>query len=92
MFGMGVTYGLLRLPKMPEVKQWRDRVKKQKESQQADEEVQTAGNIDWSDREVDVSSLTAVLRVTLPSLTRSHFSGITSLIKTKLERPIDSKS
>jgi len=63
MFGMGVTYGLLRLPKMPEVKQWRDRVKKQKESQQADEEVQTAGNIDWSDREVDVSSLTAVLRV-----------------------------
>jgi hypothetical protein len=66
MFGMGVAYGLLRLPKMPEVKEWRDRVKKQKDSQQADEEVQAAGNIDWSDREVDVSLLTAVLRILYP--------------------------
>jgi hypothetical protein len=66
MFGMGVAYGLLRLPKMPEVKEWRDRVKKQKDSQQADEEVQAAGNIDWSDREVDVSLFTAVLRILYP--------------------------
>jgi len=71
MFGMGVAYGLLRLPKMPEVKEWRDRVRKQKESQQADEELQTAGNIDWTDREVDVSLLKAALCIFISPLTRS---------------------
>lgn len=55
MFGMGISYGLLRLPKMPEVKEWRERVKKQKETQEADTEVQATGGVDWTDREVDVS-------------------------------------
>lgn len=55
MFGMGVSYGLLRLPKMPEVKEWRERVKKQKETKEADTDSQAPTDLTWMDREVDVS-------------------------------------
>jgi hypothetical protein len=75
MFGMGVAYGLLRLPKMPEVKEWRDRARKQKENHQADEEVQSAGDIDWTDREVDVSHSKVVFCKVLLMLIRSFAVG-----------------
>lgn len=52
---MGISYGLLRLPKMPEVKEWRERVKKQKGTEETDADVQVSSGLDWSDREVDVS-------------------------------------
>lgn len=55
MFGMSVSYGLLRIPKMPEVKEWRDRAKKEKERRAADGEEEEAGLVSWQDREVDVS-------------------------------------
>jgi ATP-dependent RNA helicase DDX55/SPB4 len=55
------AYGLLRLPAMPEVKDWRKRVAARKEadlkSAEAGEAVTRANDLEWKDAEVDVSCL-----------------------------------
>jgi hypothetical protein len=63
---MGVSYGLLRLPKMPEVKEWRERVKKQQERTDTDEAVQASESVEWSDREIDVRSGCVAVEIRFP--------------------------
>lgn len=55
---MGISFGLLRLPRMPEVRDWKDRVAKAKERREkgkaldGDELLREAT---WEDRDVNVS-------------------------------------
>ncbi len=64
LFGMGRSYGLLRLPRMPEVTEWRARVTKREELLRSgrrrvadgDDELEILGDgMPWEDRDVDVS-------------------------------------
>lgn len=57
MFGMGVAYGLLRLPRMPEVKEWKEKERKEveREAKDASDAQQAEDRFQWQDREIDVS-------------------------------------
>jgi ATP-dependent RNA helicase DDX55/SPB4 len=69
LFGLGVAFGCLRLPKMPEVRAWKDRLQKVKKVARRVEE---AGDLEavlpevpgdgiaWKDRELDVSAHSAL--------------------------------
>jgi ATP-dependent RNA helicase DDX55/SPB4 len=57
-FGMGTSFGLLRLPRMPEIRDWKDRVAKAKERREKgkalDEDERLTTSM-WEDRELNVS-------------------------------------
>lgn len=59
-FGMGTAFGLLRLPRMPEIRDWKDRVAKAKERAEKgkalDGDERLTGST-WEDREINVSNL-----------------------------------
>ena len=53
--GLATAYGLLRLPAMPEVRSWRDRVAKLRKVEGTDGVAPEMALTSWNDAEVDVS-------------------------------------
>lgn len=60
-FGLGVSYGLLRMPAMPEIKAWKRRREAQAKARETGEMKEDAeeediqDEVDWEDAPVDVS-------------------------------------
>ena len=55
---MGTSFGLLRLPRMPEIRDWKDRVAKAKERLEKGKAVDGDERLvvaTWTDRDVNVS-------------------------------------
>lgn len=56
-FGMGTSFGLLRLPRMPEIRDWKERVAKAKERREKDKAIEGDERLveaTWQDRDVNV--------------------------------------
>lgn len=90
--GLAMAYGLLRLPAMPEVRDWRKRVEAEKvkrdkarEEGQKGQEVEEPEDVGWEEADVDVSASTLIRPVTCVGA-RSDVSVGHICIRVQVER------
>lgn len=84
---MGKSFGLLRLPRMPEIRAWKERVAKARERQEkgkAGEDDEMLVQSSWQDRDMNVRNLFSFPHIS--QLTSPSVSGTSSPMSLKPEK------
>lgn len=81
---VAVAFGLLRLPAMPEIKEWRrklEKAHKQRDPAENNGEAESeAAIVPWSDATVDVSFQTSSNVITSPPFSLQSYTGLTDVL------------